>query len=168
MRTYPGVMTLAVAVIAAQLVATPAGAASLKHFKQLPRQSSQSLTKHNFSNHVPVVGPKSPWMGEFTAGNRNHPVFGDRGSLHEYLDELSNDHSNGHRLAMGVGRFGFRFTGGKPKDWLNSKDSKDSGEQTNVVPIPAAVWLMLSGLFVIGYRAKSRIIKNDGHATTET
>jgi hypothetical protein len=167
MRTYPGVMALAVAVIAAQLVATPAGAASLKHFKKLPPQSSQSITQHNFSNHMPVVGPKSPWMGEFTAGNRDHPVFGGRGALHEYLDELSNDHSDGHRLAMGVGRFGFGFTGGKPKyqDWI---DSKNPGEQTDVVPIPSAVWLMLSGLFVIGYRAKSRILKNDGHSTTET
>jgi hypothetical protein len=156
-------MALAIAVITAQLVATPTSAASLKHFKQLPRQSSQSLTRPNFGNHAPVVGPKLPWMGEFTAGNRDHPVFGDRGTVHEYLDELSNDHSDGHRLAMGVGRLGFRFANGKSKnqDWINSKNP---GEQTNVVPIPSAVWLMLSGLFVIGYRAKSRIFKNDSHA----
>ncbi|NOR20917.1 MAG: hypothetical protein GQ538_12610 [Xanthomonadales bacterium] len=113
-----------------------------------------------------MVGPKSPWMGEFTAGNPDHPVFGGRGSLRENLDELSNDHSDGHRLAMGVNRFGFGFANGKPKnqDWINSKDP---GEQMNVVPIPSAVWLMLSGLFVIGYRAKSRILKNDSHAITE-
>ncbi|TDJ43313.1 MAG: hypothetical protein E2O50_05105 [Gammaproteobacteria bacterium] len=167
MRTYPGVMALAIAVITAQLVATPTSAASLKHFKQLPRQSSQSLTKHNFSNHVPMVGPKSPWMGEFTAGNRDHPVFGDRGNLHEYLDELSNDHSDGHRLAMEVGRLGFRFTGGKPKDWLNSKDSKNPGQQTNVVPIPAAVWLMFSALAVLGWRGKKSVDSKTAVEVTE-
>ncbi len=166
MRTYPGVMALAVAVIAAQLVATPASAASLKYFKQVPRQSSQSLTQHNFSNHAHVVGPELPWMREFTAANRDHPVFGDRGTLHEYLDELSSDHSDGHRLAMGVGRFSFRFDGGETiyQDWINSKNS---GNHVNVVPIPSAVWLMLSGLVLIGYRAKSRIFKKDSHAMTE-
>jgi hypothetical protein len=191
MRTLPGVMALVIGIIVVQLVATPASASSLKYFKQFSQQSSQSLNHFNSGNHVPVVGPKLPWLAEFTGGNPDHypsvfdgltadqserlsllrdafqqSVFGDRGALREYIGELPNNHFDGHRFAMGADKFGFRFIDGEAKNW-DWKNSKPSGGQADVVPIPSAVWLMLSGLLVIGSRAKSRILKNDSHAMTE-
>jgi hypothetical protein len=192
MKKLPGGMALAVAVITAQLVVAPASAASLKYFKHFSRQSSQPLIPYFSSDHEPVVvGPELNWMGEFTGSKREHrtsvfdgldadqneklsslreafrqSVFGDHGSLREYIGELSSDRFDGHRLAKGIDRFSFHFDDHEPKfqDWTNNKPSEG---QTSVVPIPAAVWLMLSGLLSIAYRAKPRNSKNDSNVVAE-
>jgi hypothetical protein len=191
MKRLPGVMALAVAVITAQLVVTPASATSLKYFKHFSRQSSQPLIPHFSSDHEPVVGPKLTWMGEFNPSKREHftsvfdgldadqneklsslrdalrqSVFGDSGSLREYIGELSNDRFDGYRFARGADRFSFYFDDHEPKfqDWTNNKSLEG---QTNVVPIPSAVWLMLSGLLAIAYRAKPGKSKTDSNGVAE-
>ena len=191
MRTLPSVMALAIGIIVVQLVATPASASSLKYFKQFSQQSSQSLNHFDSGNHVPVVGPKLPWLTEFTGGNPDHypsvfdgltadqserlsllrdafqqSLFGDRGALREYISEQSNNHFDGHRFAMGTDRFGFRFIDSEAKNW-DWKNSKPSREQTGVVPIPAAVWLMFSALAVLGWRGKNSAASEAGVEDTE-
>jgi hypothetical protein len=194
MKTLPGVMVLAVGLLTAQLVAIPASASSLKYFENFSRQSSQSLTLHHFDNQRPVVGPKSPWTGDFATDKREHltSVFdgldadkkeqlsalrdalrqsflGDGDNLHKYIGELSGDKSDGHRFVMGVDRFDRRFiefTEDKA-NYRDSINSKNIGAQSSVVPIPSAIWLMVSSLLVIGYRAKSRNSDSDSNGMAE-